>query len=155
MFEQLREAVDELSVPVDGRALEQLLGLVDRLMAKVAGAVGEFDRAALWDIDGATSMRAWLRDAGLTSSEATRVVSTAQRMRSLPVAAAAWESGELSGGQVQAIVRNVPARLVSRFAEHEAEVVPELVGLSVPDTATAMKYWAAHADDVEPDVRES
>ena len=92
MFEQLREAVDELSVPVDGRALQQVLGLVDRLMAKVASAVGEFDRSALWEIDGATSMRAWLRDAGLTSTDASRVVSTAQRMTKLPVVASAWES---------------------------------------------------------------
>ena len=159
MFEQLREAVDELSVPVDGRALTQLLGVVDQLMAKVASAVGEFDHLAMWELDGATSMRAWLRDAGLTTAEATRLVSTARRVRSLPVVAAAWESGELSGGQVQAIVHNVPERLMARFAEHEAEVVPKLVGLPVHDTVTAMKHWAARADalsdEPEPPERES
>jgi len=159
MFEQLREAVDELSVPVDGRALTQLLAVVDRLVAKVAGAVGEFDRAALWEIDGATSMRAWLRDAGFTSADAGRLVATAQRVNKLPVVAAAWEAGELSGGQVQAIVHNVPDRLVSRFAEHEAEIVPMLKVLSVPHTVTAMKHWAAQADALadhpEPPARDS
>src|SRR5688500_604950 len=156
MFEQLREAIAELSVPVDGRSLTQLLGLVDQLMAKVALGVGEFDHAALWELDGATSMRAWLRDAGLGASEATRLTSTARRVSSLPVVAAAWQRGELSSGQVQAIVHNVPDRLVQQFAEHESELVPDLVGLSVHDTATAMKYWAAHADDdLEPPVHDS
>ncbi len=31
------------------------------------------------------------------------------------------------------------------FAEHEAELVPSLVGLSVSDTSRAMGHWAAHA----------
>src|SRR5687768_2525404 len=156
MFEQLREAIAELSVPVDGRALTQLLGLIDQLAAKAAVVIGEFDRAALWELDGATSMRAWLRDAGLGSSEATRLTSTARRVSSLPVVALAWQRGELSGGQVQAIVHNVPDRLATRFAEDETELVPKLVGLSVPETATAMTYWAAHADDdVEAPVPDS
>jgi len=159
MFGQLREAVDDLSVPVDGRALTQLLAVVDRLMAKVASAVGEFDRAGLWEVDGATSMRAWLRDAGMTSADGGRLVSTAQRVNKLPVVAAAWEAGELSGGQVQAIVHNVPERLVNRFAEHQAEIVRTLTELSVQDTGVAMKHWAAHADALEdhaePPARES
>ena len=159
MFDHLRSAIEKLSVPVDGPALTQLLGLVDQLMAKVAVAAGEFDRAALWELDGATSMRAWLRDAGLTSAEAGRLTSTLQRVTKLPVVATAWQRGELSGGQVQAIVHNVPDRLVEQFADHEADVVPALVGLSVPDTATAMRHWAAHADALidrpEPPERES
>ncbi|HEV2069733.1 MAG TPA: DUF222 domain-containing protein [Acidimicrobiales bacterium] len=48
-------------------------------------------------------------------------------------------------------------RLVELFAEHEAEVVPALVELSVPDTAVAMAHWARCAEAIdegpEPDQR--
>ena len=38
--------------------------LHERLGAVVAVAVGEFDRARTWEVEGATSMVAWLRDRG-------------------------------------------------------------------------------------------
>ena len=159
MFEALVSAVEELSVPVDTRAVTALIGIVDRLAAKVAAAVGEIDRAALWELDGSTSLRSWLRDAGLGRSAVARLVETAPRMKQLPVVAAAWERGELSGGQVEAIVRNVPSHLADQFADHEADIVPTLVGLSVPDTTRAMNHWAAHAealiDQPEPPERVS
>jgi len=65
----------------------------------------------------------------------------------------------LSGGQVQAIVVNLKDRTVGLFAEHEAELVPDLVNLSVGDTATAMQDWAQRAqaligDDPDPAVPE-
>jgi hypothetical protein len=157
MFEQLSEAIDDLSIPLDGRALTQALMLADRLAAKVAAVVGQFDRHGLWDLDGATSMRAWLRDAGLTSSDASRLTDTGRKVNALPVLTAAWQRGEVSGGQVQAVVRNVPDRHLELFADHETEVVPALVGLSVTDTARAMNEWSARADALheQPEPSES
>ena len=62
MLEDLAEAIEKLRVPTEGAALTQLLALRDRLDARIAEAVGDFDAARLWDLDGATSMTAWLRD---------------------------------------------------------------------------------------------
>jgi hypothetical protein len=73
---------------------------------------------------------------------------TARRLRRLPVTAAAWAEGGLTAGQVQAVVANVDDARVELFAGHEAGVVPALVGLSVSDTATAMRHWAAYADSL-------
>jgi hypothetical protein len=57
----------------------------------------------------------------------------------------------LSGGQVQAIVANLKDRTASLFADHEAQLVPELTALSVTDTAVAMQDWARRADAVVGD----
>src|SRR5688500_6850526 len=102
MFPALREAVRELSIPVDGRALSEVLGLLDQLTAKVTAALGEFDRAGLWSVDGATSMHAWVRDAGVCRRDAGRLIATGRQVQALPVLANAWKRGELSGGQVHA-----------------------------------------------------
>ncbi len=58
---------------------------------------------------------------------------------------AAWQAGELSEGQVEAMVAVIKPEMVALFAQHQAELVPSLVGLSVADTSRAMGHWAAHA----------
>ena len=44
MFEGLAEAIDGLEIPVDGDALAEVFALRDRLDAKLAEAVADFDR---------------------------------------------------------------------------------------------------------------
>jgi len=51
-----------LGIPVDSEALAAVLALRDRLDARISDAVAAHDRAALWELDGATSMTAWLVD---------------------------------------------------------------------------------------------
>jgi hypothetical protein len=63
MFEALASAVAEVEVPVDAAALVEVWGLVDRLTAKATMASAAFDAAQLWDVEGDTSMTAWLRTA--------------------------------------------------------------------------------------------
>jgi len=146
VFESLATEIRELSIPLCGEAITEVLAIQDRLAAKISDAVSDFDRAGLWDLDASTSMTAWLRQYGaMTKREAGRVSGRAKKLRELPVTAAAWQSGELSGGQVEAIVAVLKPELVALFAEHEAELVPSLVGLSVADTSRAMGHWAAHA----------
>jgi hypothetical protein len=50
--------------PSTDQAIAAVLALRDRLDARIAEAVGEFDAVSLWDADGATSLVAWLRDRG-------------------------------------------------------------------------------------------
>lgn len=160
VFERLASAVEEIDIPPVGDAVAEVLELIDRLTAKVSAAVGEFDAEGGWALEGATSAVAWLRHrAGMTSSTANNTVRTARSLRQLPVTAAAWRDGSLSGGQVQAITKNVNDRSLALFADDEASVVPALTELSVRDTATVMQMWAARAealldDDGEPRLPE-
>ncbi len=63
-----------------------------------------------------------------------------------PTLSAAWLEGAVSGGQVQAIVAHLNDDVAPLFAEHEPELVPVLVGLSVRETAIVMQQWRARAD---------
>jgi hypothetical protein len=154
-LEPLARAIVELDLPVDGRVLTEAFALADRLNAKVLGAVGEHGAAELWRNDGATSMTAWLRHhTGHSGRDAARCTKTARRLRDLPVTAAAYRDGVLSGGQVQAIVANLKDRTVGLFAHHETELVPVLAALSVGETAVAMQDWARRADAALDDERD-
>jgi uncharacterized protein DUF222 len=153
MCKGLAEAIEEHSIPLDGDALAEAFALADRLQAKLVQAVGDYDRSELWNIGGATSMAAWLRDrAGLTDRRARYLTRLGRRLCSLPVTAAAWRAGELSGGQVEAIVAAVDDVTVEVFAAGEHELVPALAGLSMTETARVMATWKAYAtaDGTEP-----
>jgi hypothetical protein len=157
VFEQvssvLRQAIEELEIPVDGAALRLSCELLDRLTAKVTAAIGAFDAAGAWRDTGATSMTAWLRHHTHRSGrESSRLARTARRLRTLPVTAAAYEDGTLSSGQVQAIVANLDDGTTPLFAEVEDEMVARLARLGVGDVSRVMQSWAAAArDHLQPD----
>ena len=148
MFPLLAEAIEALAPPSDNASLSEVLGLRDRLDAKVAVGVADFDAAGLWDFDHASSATAWLRQQGMGASAAAMLVRTGRCVRNAPAVAQAWLDGRLSGGQVQAVVANVSDRVAPLFAEHHAELVAALVGLSVRETAIAMQTWRAKADAI-------
>ena len=149
VFEELVEAVEEWEIPSDSAALVAALRLQDRVAAKVTMAVAAFDANGSWDVDGDTSMTAWLRHHGtMTSRDATVSARTGRRLRAAPVTADAWVDGTLSGGQVAAVVANVNDDTAHLWAEHETEVVPTIAALPVADVATAMRVWATRADAI-------
>jgi hypothetical protein len=151
-LEGLAAAIDRLDLPVDGPVLAEAFALADRLNGKLLAAVGQHDRAEVWRNDGATSMTAWLRHhTGRSGRDAARCTRTARRLLALPVTAAAYADGVLSGGQIQAIVTNLTGRTVDLFARHESALIPELAGLSVSEAAVAMQDWARRADAVLDD----
>ena len=153
VLEQLAEAIEKAAVPSDRDGLVEAFRLFDRFAAKLSAAVGEFDAAGNWGLDGAVSAVAWLRHrAGLAPSAAASTVATAQKLRKLPVTRQAWLDGELSGGQVQAVVANVEDRTLGRFAEHEAALVPTPAPLSVLHTTRAMRFWRARAEALLDDA---
>jgi hypothetical protein len=129
--------------------LVQKLSELDRLTAEVAALVGRFERSGEWAAEGATSVVAWLRGQGLSGGDAGRLAGLGRRLERLPVLAEAWLRGAITGGQVQAVLSAVPERRLALFAEHEAAVVPTLVGLDVADTARVMREWAAWADALD------
>ena len=155
VLEDLAEAIENLDVSVDGAALVRVLALRDQLDARIAEAVGAFDAAQLWDIEGATSMTAWLRaSASMTKRSAGRLSVLARRLRSLLVRSAAFADGRLSGGQVEAIAACLDDSTVAVFAEQEAELVPYLVPLTVAGTCRAMASWRSRALVEEPEPAE-
>ncbi|MCU1373333.1 MAG: endonuclease, partial [Actinomycetia bacterium] len=159
-LDALALAVESLDLPVDTDVLAEVLSLTDRLQAKVARAAGEVDAAQLWELDGATSLTAWLRQfGGMTKAPAASLAKTARRLRSLPVVAASWADGWLSGGQVQVVLAYLSDRTVGRFAEGEASFVPLLFPLDLVETTRVMQEWRRRADaeldDVEADEPDS
>jgi hypothetical protein len=161
IYGELSDAVKGLDVLPSCASVVELIATRDLLDAKIAEAVGAVDAGGEWAIDGAVSMTAWIRNACKTSAGGAQVlVKTAARMAVLPVTNAAWQSGALSSAQIGAIVANVSERTVSLFASQEAEIIPELIPLSVRDTAQAMQHWAKHAEAItdppeERDTRRS
>lgn len=156
---ELAEAIESPSLPVDAELLAELCALSDRLTAKAILA-GDVDATALWELDGATSLSAWLRTfAGMTNASACSLSKVARRIHRLPVTAAAWTSGALSGGQVEVIVANITDRTVDRFAETEADIMPALSSLPIHETVTAVQAWRhrieAELDETEPSEPDS
>lgn len=146
MFEALATAIQEMEIGIDEQELTAVAALRDRLDAKLAMAVASFDGAELWDIDGSVSMIAWLRvHTGMTQRDATRVSSTARRLRGCPLTTQAWVDGEIDGGQVAAIVANVTEELLPLYAERERPVLLALRNLDAHDSVTYLRRWAARA----------
>lgn len=146
MFPDLEADVEKLEIPVSGEALAAILAIEDRLAAKVSEAIAAFDAAELYDLDGATSTAAWLRRQGLSNKRAVTRARAARTLRSLPLTKGAWDSGQLSSGQVDAILANVPGWATGLFAEHEAELIPTLLPLTTQQTAVAMQAWLRYAE---------
>jgi hypothetical protein len=151
MFNEVVDAFDRVSLPgfVDGADLLSGLSLFDRMRALLAEMTGILDTTEAWNLDpwAATSTRNWLLGpADRTAKDATQWMGLSRWLHAQPVVLAAARSGELSSGQVDAIRDNVPRLLADLFAEHAPWAVPELIGLSVVDTALAMRQWRAWAE---------
>jgi hypothetical protein len=69
-------------------------------------------------------------------------------LQAWPGVAAAFDEGSLDAAQVETIARGVARSHVELFADHDTEIPPMLVGLSVRDTSTAIEEWDACADAV-------
>ncbi len=154
MFEVLAAAIDEMEIPVDRPALVEVLRLADTLEAKISEAVGEFDARQAWRLDDTRSMVAWLMRRGrLAEVEARQVSSTAARLRGFPLTRRAWLDGVLSAGQVRAIAATITDATAPLYAQHEADLVPTLVGLDVRDTTTVMRTWVARPSVLPDDAQ--
>jgi Domain of unknown function (DUF222) len=149
-IKELADALACLTVaPVAGE-IEELLALRDRLDAKISEVLRAFDAERGFVDDGSVSLAPWLAAHGRRSwKEARREALTAKRLVRLPVTAAAWADGSLSSSQVGAVVANVSAERAGLYATHEAELTAVLAGLSVRDTADAMRCWRLRAEATE------
>jgi hypothetical protein len=153
VFEELGTAIETLDIPLDGDALTAVIRLRDRLDARISDTIAAYDTAALWDLDGATSMTSWLADrGGMARARAATTASRARKLARLSLTPRAWRDGVLSGGQIEAIAANLDTDTLELFAAHEAAVVPALVELSPRDVTVAMGAWRDAASP-DPDPR--
>lgn len=149
VLEALAEAIEEVELPVDEAVLTAAFALSDRLAAKISGAVAEFDAAGLWDADGSTSMKAWLRiHTSRTSAQAKRITSTATKLRTLPAVDTAWREGRLTGGHVDAIVAIITNRTLGLFAEQQDLIVSGLVEASIHEAIEFLREWQSRAEAI-------
>ena len=73
MCTTLTETIDQVSINVSRDDIVAAFEARSRLDAKLCGVVRDFDELGLWELDGATSMVAWLKTfAGLSGGGRTR-----------------------------------------------------------------------------------
>jgi hypothetical protein len=153
VLEELGAAIETLDIPLDGDALTAAIRLRDRLDARISDTIAAYDTAALWELEGATSMTGWLADrGGVARSRAAGSAARARKLARLTLTPQAWRDGLLSSGQVEAIAADLDTDTLELFAEHEAAVVPALVDLSPRDVTIAMGTWREAASP-DPDPR--
>ena len=159
MVDAFEEAIDTFTVSCNPMDLVRAFQLFDRFRALLVQVVGGFDAQQLYELDGATSMTAWLRThARQSGATAGSFVNQARRLRSLPLTEAAALDGTLSADQVKVVLANVSERALPLFAVVEAELVPMLAELSMPDTVIVAREWAARAEavvDADAEPREA
>ena len=147
IFAAIAELVDGLDVVPERGEIKAAFAVRDRLDARIAIAVADYEAAGQHILDGSVSINGWLRaETGRDATSASKVTWTGRKLRALPVLRDAVVTGALSGGQLDIIVANVPMRHVELFATHEAALVPGFVGLSIDETRRAMEHWKRHAD---------
>jgi hypothetical protein len=146
---ELTGAIDGLELPVDRDVLIAAVRERDRLDARIASAIGAFDAAELWDLDGATSMTRWLiAESRMNEATARRLVRTSSRLAAWPTLAEAFTAGRVSAGQVEVIATRVRPHHVELFAEHEPALVPALALLDLDTTTTVVRDWIDKADAI-------
>jgi HNH endonuclease len=149
-FAVLAELIDTVEIARDRREITAALALRDRLDAGIAVAVADYEAAGRHQSDGAVTINGWLRgECGRDPKSAARIAATGRKLRALPALKSAARRGEVSGGQVDVILANVPARHLERFAEQEATLVPTLAALTVDQTRRAMELWQRRADALD------
>lgn len=131
----ISELVDGLSIGCDRVEIQRAFAVRDKLDARIADVVGDYEAAGLHELDGAVTITGWLRvQAGRDHRCAAKLGSTAHKLRALPVLRAAVLDGRLTGSQLDIVLANVPDRHLARFVEHEAAVIPMLEPLSADGT---------------------
>jgi hypothetical protein len=146
----------------------ELATATNRIQAELCRAVRAADSIDAHAVDGAVSMKAWLRGScHLPPSEATAMVTTGRRLESLPETAAAFAAGAITAAHARAITAGVNERRLAQAAGIGVEpaetdrILADVATSTTPDeTARAVRRWVAGIDpdgalDDAADVRRS
>ncbi len=118
-----------------------------RLAALAATAISAWDRRMVWADNGARSAATRLANETSASTSSTGTeVRRARQLRSMPAAAAALASGDLSPDHVDLLAKaNRPWRNAV-FADHEQTLVDECKRLRFFDARKMLDYWCSRVD---------
>ncbi|MDJ0961459.1 MAG: DUF222 domain-containing protein [Acidimicrobiia bacterium] len=155
-LEQLRNAIEAFAsetrsawqAPTLSDRLVEALELSERLDAAVIALTAQWNRKRAWEADAALSPASWLEHRAPVSTRDARSLVKAARIvdTHMPVADA-LDDGTITTGHLGAIERVMSSGREPLLADH-ADVLAEQAGrLSIRDFTTAMRRWAALADD--------
>jgi Domain of unknown function (DUF222)/HNH endonuclease len=104
VLDELETALDKAAAsegPLDAARLRRL---VDRAEALWIGAVGDAERAGVWQADGYVSSAAWLRHTcRLSHGDAASAVKLSRTLAAMPAVADAFGAGEISRAHAQVV----------------------------------------------------
>lgn len=149
-------AVDADALPPEEQLefVATLAAGANRLTATLTSAVRAAERKAAHQVDGAVSMKAWLRGSlRLDPAEATAIVTTGRRLEQLPAVAAAHAAGDISPTHARVITKALnPKRLTQADqAGIDTAVTDQLLAdlarrTGPQRTAAGVRRWVAGID---------
>jgi hypothetical protein len=145
------EEIDGLALADDLRALHRLQA---RFEAQVSRRVSVFDATHQWAADGSRSAAGWLvRHCRMLASAAHRRVKVARQLRSMPLVAAAWQSGAITTSHVEVLAKaRHAAHADDRFAEMEAAFVSVAEAGTPEDVESVARQWRDALDAERQDM---
>jgi hypothetical protein len=101
--------VDDLPAGEQWEVIATLAAGANRLAATLTTAVRAADRKTAHQVDGAVSMKAWLRGhCRLDPADAAAIVTTGRRLEQLPAVAGAFAAGDISAAHARVSPRRSP-----------------------------------------------
>src|SRR3546814_15610116 len=108
MFEELRDALENLVVTAEPDAVAELHRLHGILDAKTAACLAALDSSGEWAADGSVSMSSWMRVRLRQShGDATQLLKTSRSARALPATSPTSPHSRPSSGPPRACVPNL------------------------------------------------
>ena len=154
-LDQLAAAVKELAALdtftlADSELTELVVSLSklrNSLEAVDARVAAEWANRRTWAADGARTPAAWLaRETRAPKPECGAKVRSGRQMRECPLAAAAWESGDIGPAHFKRLAAARTERTAGDYHRDEALLVGYATTLTFAEFAQAIDYWQLHAD---------
>ena len=151
-FAKLRAAIDEVietdpSLRCDGEAVIILERELNRLQYATSTTVASFDQWGEWASDGAQTATAWIDTrCHLPKKEARAQLRLGRALATLPVAAAAWRTGDIGAAHLDALVRVQSPVTEEALARDETLLVDYARTMKFAHFSNALSYWEQLAD---------
>lgn len=161
-LDTLTTAIDELLAvdvhSIDDTGLHELVVELgrqsSRLEAAWCGLIRSWDRRQIWADNGSKAPGARLaRDTHLRKSDANRLVRRGRALGSMPLAAVAYQAGEINGDHVDLIATCNTSWPNADFAESEQMLVNSCTTAWFDNATRAVDYWKQLADRDGADTR--
>ena len=152
LFANLRAAIDEvLATPASLRCDPETIIFLEREMNRlsygVSTSVAEFDQWREWGHDGALTATAWVDTVcHLPKKEARAQLRRGKALPGLPLAAAAWATGDIGAAQIDVLVKAKRPVTEDALAGAEAYLVQAGIDMKFGSFCGVVAYWEQMAD---------